>query len=484
MTMQYGNGSNSSIGTQLNTFFYQKKALIEAAKEMYFGQMADVTNMPKNFGKTIKAYHYLPMLEDLNINSEGLDANGAVLATVGIDGATGGTWERTIVINLPNTDDNLYTSYFAVGEDTTNTANALADAKNKACDIFKQLGVYDTNYATTKAALEALTPAWTITEGAAVEGAGNLYGSSKDVGYITGKMPTLSETGGRVNRVGFKRVELEGTLAKYGFFSEYTQEALDFDTDADLQMHINREMINGANEITEDLLQIDLLGAAGVVRYAGDATSEAELSGETGGVTEVAYEDLMRLSIDLDNNRCPKNTKIISGSRMIDTKTINAARYMYVGSEVLPSLKVMQDPFNNQAFIPVNQYANAGDIARGEEGCIDQFRIIRVPEMMHWDAAGKAVTTNDGYRASGHGGTEKYDVFPMLVVGSESFTTVGFQTDGKSVKFDITHKKPGKETADRNDPYGELGFMSIKWYYGFMVLRPERIALIKTIAKW
>ena len=46
MTMQYGNGSNSSIGTQLNTFFYQKKALIEAAKEMYFGQMADVTNMP------------------------------------------------------------------------------------------------------------------------------------------------------------------------------------------------------------------------------------------------------------------------------------------------------------------------------------------------------------------------------------------------------------------------------------------------------
>ena len=44
--------------------------------------------------------------------------------------------------------------------------------------------------------------------------------------------------------------------------------------------------------------------------------------------------------------------------------------------------------------------------------------------------------------------------------------------------------EPGKETADRNDPYGELGFMSIKCYYGFMVLRPERIALIKTIAKW
>ena len=64
-----------------------------------------------------------------------------------------------------------------------------------------------------------------------------------------------------------------------------------------------------------------------------------------------------------------------------------------------------------------------------------------------------------------------------------SFTTIGFQTDGKSVKFVITQKAPGVETADRNDPYGETGFMSIKWYYGFMALRPERVGLIKTVAK-
>jgi N4-gp56 family major capsid protein len=50
------------------------------------------------------------------------------------------------------------------------------------------------------------------------------------------------------------------------------------------------------------------------------------------------------------------------------------------------------------------------------------------------------------------------------------------------VKFKITHKKPGKETADRSDPYGETGFMSIKWYYGSLILRPERLALIKTAA--
>jgi N4-gp56 family major capsid protein len=70
----------------------------------------------------------------------------------------------------------------------------------------------------------------------------------------------------------------------------------------------------------------------------------------------------------------------------------------------------------------------------------------------------------------------------MLCIGSGAFTTIGFQTDGKTVKFVITHKRPGRETADRHDPYGEVGFYSIKWYYGYMGLRPERIALIKSAA--
>jgi len=106
--------------------------------------------------------------------------------------------------------------------------------------------------------------------------------------------------------------------------------------------------------------------------------------------------------------------------------------------------------------------------------------------MMKWAASGDTVSAPDTdvfHFSSTTDGDLKYDVFPMLVVGDGSFATIGFQTDGKTVKFKITHKKPGKETADRNDPYGEVGFYSIKWYYGFMLLRPERLAVIKTIAE-
>jgi len=39
-------GTASTIGSQTRTDYYQKKALIEAKKEQFFGQLADVTAMP------------------------------------------------------------------------------------------------------------------------------------------------------------------------------------------------------------------------------------------------------------------------------------------------------------------------------------------------------------------------------------------------------------------------------------------------------
>lgn len=388
---QYNNPgtTESTIGSQINTSYYWKMALIEAAKEQYFSPLADVVSMPKNYGKKIKKFHYLPLLDDRNMNDQGLDAAGAV---------------------------------------------------------------YDN---------------------------GNLYGSSKDIGTISSKLPTLSETGGRVNRVGFTRVTVEGSLEKMGFFSEYTQESLDFDTDAELYQHMSREMIMGANEINEDALQIDLLNSAGVVRFGGVATAASEITGEGADISVVTYKGLQRLAITLVDNRTPKQTRVIKGSRMMDTMTVSDGFVMYIGSELQPLIEDMQDAFGNQAFIPVRKYADAGNILNGEIGAVGQFRIVVVPEMQHWAGAGAdATSANAGYRTT----SNKYDVFPMLVIGAESFTTIGFQTSGSSAKFKIITKMPGEQTADRNDPYGEKGFASIKWYYGFMPLRTERMAVYKTVA--
>ena len=471
---QYKNppSSPSSIGVQMEEFHWYKKALIEMAKEQYFGQMASVREMPKHFGKKIKQYHYLPMLDDANINDQGIDAAGVTTTrqvTIKIIPSTAGG---------VSTVENIHLTHYAVGEGA-NDAAALTAAQARALYIMtKELGVVGADYAAAKT--DATNKGFTIVDNlAAVPVSGNMYDSSKDVGYVTGKLPLLSETGGRVNRVGFKRIDIEGSMEKLGFFDEYTQESLDFDSDSELRMHTTRIMLEGANEITEDMLQMDLLSAAGIVMYGGNAVSTGTITGE-GTISKPSYKSLMKLDIALTNNRTPKHTTMITGSRMVDTNTIEGARYMYIGSELETAYRTMVDTFGSPAFIPAHKYAAAGTLARGEIGAVGPFRIVVVPEMMHWAGAGAAVTANEGYRETNN----KYDVFPALVIGNESFTTIGFQTDGKSVKFNIINKAPGESTADRLDPFGETGFTSIKWYYGFMALRAERIALIKQVAEW
>lgn len=314
--------------------------------------------------------------------------------------------------------------------------------------------------------------------GAVAANSGNLYGSSKDIGTINGRLPTLGENGGRKNRVSISRIVREGSIAKFGFFTEFSQEALDFDSDDMLMDHLSTELMNGAVQLTEAVLQRDLLTAAGTVLYAGAATSPGTITGEGATISKVSYANLMRLDQILTDNLTPKSTKIITGSRLVDTKVLPSCRVAYVGSELIPVLRAMTDLFGNKAFIEVQHYADAGTVLNGEIGSIDSFRFVEVPEMLHWAGAGGAVTTNPGYRAT----NGKYDVYPILVVGSDSFATIGFQTDGKSVKLSVMTKMPGKEVADRTDPFGETGFSSIKWYYGALILRPERIAVVKTVA--
>ena len=410
-------GTASDIGPQARTDYYHKKAIIAVRDNQYFMPLADVRAMPKHMGKKIKQDVYVPLLDVLNTGDQGIDAAGTAL--------TAGTWSAW------------------------NSAGVLQG----------------TAYANRAAAATGA--------GAGGEVAlndQNLYRSSKDTGTITSKIPALTENGGRVNRVGFTRTQIEADLYKRGFFTEYTQESLDFDSDSELLMHITEEALQGANELTEAELQADLITNA-------TANGTAYYMGGTSKLTVdevVTYTDLMNLSIALDNNKTPKQTKVISGSRMVDTRTINGGRVMYIGSDLIPVLRAMTDLHSNPAFISVEQYADAANILNGEIGAIDQFRLVVVPEMQYDENGGASAADTAG------NGDNGADIYPMLVVGDGAFTTIGFQTDGKSVKFTVNHKKPGKEIASLDDPYGEVGFYSIKWYYGFMALRPERLGIIWT----
>lgn len=390
--IKYGDGTNSTVGKQFNTYEYKRKALIETAQVEYFGQLGDVETLTKHYGQKIKKYHYLPLLDDRNINDQGLDATGAVIAN------------------------------------------------------------------------------------------GNLYGSSKDPGVISGKLPALSEAGGRVNRVGFKRLEIEGEIAQYGFFYEWSEEALNFDTDADLYSHINRESVRGAREVSEDILQMDLLDAAGVVKFMGaSATSLATVS------DVITYNDLVKLGVTLDDNRCPKDTKALKGSQDTDVINIASARYAFIGSELIPTLMRLTDYHGDKAFVPVEKYAKIENgkymnTLHGEIGSIAGFRFVVVPEMMQYKGQGVAIASAVNGSTLLSNGT-KIDVYPILVVGSGSFAKINFQSSGTTNdKFKIIVRKPGT-FANPEDPFEKIGYSSIQFWQGTMILRPEWIAKVLTAAK-
>jgi N4-gp56 family major capsid protein len=126
---------------------------------------------------------------------------------------------------------------------------------------------------------------------------------------------------------------------------------------------------------------------------------------------------------------------------------------------------------SKHAWAYVEEYADGAkyaksNIAKGEVGKIDKVRFIEHPEML--------IHENKG--------TAGIDVHPILFVGSGSFTQIGFQTNGNSTKFEIITKKPGKEIADRSNPYGKVGFSSNNYWYGILVERPDWLGVIYSAA--
>ena len=395
-----GTATPSTIGPQLVDFMFIKKALAEQQKEIVFSNMSSTIEIPKHTGTAIKRYVDVLMLDDKNINDQGIDAAG----------------QTGQLSKNPN---------------------------------------------------------------------GNLYGSSRDIGVIADRLPALGEQGGRVNRVGFKRLTIQGTMQKYGFFYEFTQDALNFDTQADLLQNMSREAVRGAAQLQEAMLQKDLLDNCGTVYVPGtgfadwdtDTTTSLKASVDDSAIP--TYKDFMKFKLMLDDLRVPGSTSMFTGTRYIDTKTIPSARFAFISNALLPTLEQVKD-FNNQpAWVPVEQYAAGGYTHPKEVGKIGNFRFIVVPEALYWGGAGAAPAQNSIHRAT----SNKLDVYPILVIGEDAFTTIGFQTNGRDGKIKVMTKMPGLETASFDDPYGSRGFTSMQWWYGFLAQRPERLACMYTVAE-
>lgn len=304
----------------------------------------------------------------------------------------------------------------------------------------------------------------------------SLYGGSTAISDVLYNQPFLGEVTGSEHRLQLNRTTRIGKVYRYGIHIEYTEESMLMDSDPMLYSRTVNRLTETAVTINEDLTAIDLLLSAGVVVYPGTAATIADMD----QTSVVSFETLESVSAILDANQCPYDTKVFLGSQKIDTLTISQARVAYTHPMVRPLLTRMTDPATGKAALKYAHNYNNDQALPDELGQIDRIRFIINQRMPYFAGKGaKLPAWVTGYPSS----NGKFNVYPILIIGKDSFTTLGYSMPGVNKGnslFRFYEKKPG-EYFGNNDKYGSSGFISCQWYYGFMALRPDFIAVIWTV---
>lgn len=319
---------------------------------------------------------------------------------------------------------------------------------------------------------------------------GNMFGSPNDISTITGRLPKDIASNSKYNRVGYgKEMQVKAILKlRFCFEDVIFYSASSFD----LIRHMREGAIRGASKIVENTLQQELINGAGVHYFCGGASFNGAMTNRKGNICELTYEDLWKIRQILINNRVPKPYTMYTSSQNTETKIVTGYWTVYVQPELKQTLVTMLDLFNQPAFVPVEMYAADGNTVYGEIGRIGEFRFVEVQDMFRWENAGdyisKAVPVSE---TEGQGRCvpaqedeidntfindgSRYTVFPLLIVGEDSFVNVNFRNGKNCYRI--------RQGLAADDPFRNRQWCSIEWQYGTLITRPERLICIHTLAK-
>ena len=418
--------------------FLNRVAIEEGKLKRTFSQLGNRDTQPKHKGDKMVREHIIPVLHPLNRIDGGVDATRASLV------------------------EQVFYAYDSDGTPTDSIE--YADA------------------ATALAATDGTAGTGTVRSGA-----GSLYHGEADYNTVGANFPSLDEEGGNVNGVNSISRFITANVYKFGMMTGFTKDSLDKDMRGTLLITKTKALAEAQADVRESQVQYDLItaGMNNVLIATGDPLITTQ--GTMNSQSVVTYDDLEALELQLKKDRVPMDTRMITGTTKIDTVTVQKAWYMYVGMEVVKLLRNMTNG-GIRVWEPVESYAAGSKeaVAEGEIGRIGAFRFIEVYNMQSFKGANGGAAVDLVNTAAGQAGEfndetyhdgSNYQVFPMLLVGSDSFATIGYEGATTSVIKAMPKPIPGI------DPYGEKGSISIKWWFGTMIYRPERIHVLLTVGR-
>lgn len=185
--------------------------------------------------------------------------------------------------------------------------------------------------------------------------------------------------------------------------------------------------------------------------YGGAGTTLATVDGK------LTAKMLRKIARSLGLNHSKKITSILAPTPNIGTKPIEAAYLVFGSTDMEADLR---DTTAFPGYTPVAAYGSRKPLHENEIGSFEQFRFIASPELVAFQNAGALVGTTGCLST---GGTN-IDVYPLIVVGQESYGTVALRG---SKSFDLSVIPVGNK--DSADPLGQRGYVGAK-FYGVSVL--------------
>ncbi len=215
---------------------------------------------------------------------------------------------------------------------------------------------------------------------------------------------------------------------------------------------------------TIEEIRYNILKAGSTVFYAGGVTSRATVN------SPATRGDFRKIYRFFKTNKARELTEIVSASVKIATEPIPKAYFAVGHTDLDADLRAIS------GFIPVQNYSDSAKALPGEIGTIEQFRIVLSEMYDPWTAAGASGTTylSGGIEVSS---AASCDVYPMLFIAANSYAIVPLK-GYKSAKLNIL--PPGTPTKD--DPNGDIGFVSWSTYQGSVILNQSWLARLEAAA--
>ena len=290
-------------------------------------------------------------------------------------------------------------------------------------------------------------------------------------------------------QIGMDNVIFSTKLQNFGVKTTYTQDMLDFGSTYGLA-DIKENLGHFVGELYEDLVQKDMLATSNTM-YPSVATSLATMGegvaadGSTDSEYRISYEFLKRAVAKLLKNRAKKQKGMITGSTKINSVPCGDAYYciapMQVIADIIDTVRIANNGKKEEfIFTPVHKYpenrisreGKRAEVCFGEVGTVQSglmsIALISSERMFKYEGQGADVP--GGYTGNLANTDGKFDVFPILFIGEDSFATVGL-IGRENIKF---HEQTPEQALDmENNAYGKKGFVSADFYYAGLITKEE-----------